>query len=150
MYPSAITGPADTCAARRGEAKRKVTRRLMTYALVFFLLASIILQGRRCLKLEQEKQRLQQRVKEKEREMEEKNRQRETQAAEFFSQVSHEFRSHLTLIMLPLEKLLENCPDKEQEERLELIMQNSQRLLTLINRLPHRYHRFFQEGTGHE
>jgi signal transduction histidine kinase len=118
--------------------------------LVFVLLTFLVVVQQRSGKLAREKQQLEQLVKERERKMEEKNRQRETQAAEFFSQVSHEFRSHLTLIMLPLEQLLENCRDKEQEERLDLILQNSQRLLTSINRLSHRYHRFFQEGAGHE
>jgi signal transduction histidine kinase len=122
----------------------------MAYVLAFLLLALVIIQGQHSLKLGREKRQLQQLMREKEREMQGKNRQLETQAVEFFSQVSHEFRSHLTLIMLPLEHLLENCRDKEQEERLELIRQNSQQLLTLINRLPHRYGRFFREKSNHE
>jgi signal transduction histidine kinase len=153
MFPSAITVPVDSGLPSQQKETGQIeqaSRRLMTYALAFLLLTSVIIQGWRSLKLGQEKKRLQQIMREKEREMEEKNRRLETQAVEFFSQVSHEFRSHLTLIMLPLEHLLEDCRDKEQEERLDLILQNSQQLLTLINRLPHLYGRFFQERTRHE
>ena len=123
---------------------------LLILAFVFFLLTLLIRVQRRFKKLEREKQQCEQRVEERERDMEAKNRHLETQTANFFSHVSHEFRSHLTLIMLPLEQLLENCRDKEQEEKLDLIMQNSQHLLTLISRLPHLYLHFSQEGASHE
>jgi hypothetical protein len=48
--------------------------------------------------------------------------------------------------MLPLEHMLENCRDKETKEGLNLMMENSLQLLTLVNRLPHIFHRFLQEG----
>ncbi|UCH96165.1 MAG: hypothetical protein JSV88_04725 [Candidatus Aminicenantes bacterium] len=121
----------------------------LAYTLVVFLLTGLIVLWRRYRKMEQEKQVMEQIVKERTKEMEEKNHQLETQAVRFFSNISHEFRTPLTLIMLPLEHMLENCQDKKQEEGLNLMMQNSQRLLTLINQLPYIFGRFLQgEGEG--
>ena len=77
--------------------------------------------------------------------MEAMNHQLKTRAGQFLSSISHEFRTPLTLIMLPLEHMLENCRDKETEEGLNLMLKNSQQLLTLINQLPHLFNRFLQE-----
>jgi PAS domain S-box-containing protein len=55
----------------------------------------------------------------------------------FFSNVSHEFRTPLTLMLSPLEELLA-ADDKipaEQRQQLELIHRNSLRLLKLVNTL---------------
>lgn len=118
----------------------------LIYVLVLVLLTYFIFLWWRFNKLEHEKQRLEQIIKERTREMEEIKQQLETQAVQFLSDISHEFRTPLTLIMLPLEHMLENCQDKEMEEGLNLMMENSLQLLTLINRLPHIFHRFLQEG----
>ena len=56
----------------------------------------------------------------------------------FFSNVSHEFRTPLTLIMGPLEDALndkENHLDGVQKERLDVVHRNAQRLLKLVNSL---------------
>jgi signal transduction histidine kinase len=118
----------------------------MVYVLVLVLLVYFIFLWRRSIKLEHEKKRLEQIIKENNREMEERNQQLETKAVRFLSDISHEFRTPLTLIMLPLEHMLENCRDKEMEEGLNLMMENSLQLLTLINRLPYTFHRFLQDG----
>lgn len=55
----------------------------------------------------------------------------------FFSNISHEFRTPLTLMLSPLEELLadrDGIPD-EQRQQLELIHRNSLRLLKLVNAL---------------
>ena len=118
----------------------------LVYVLVLVLLTYVIFLWRRSIKLQQEKQRLEQIIKERTRENEEMKHHLETKAVRFLSDISHEFRTPLTLIMLPLEHLLENCPDKEMEEGLNLMMENSLQLLTLIKRLPHMFQRFLREG----
>lgn len=56
----------------------------------------------------------------------------------FFSNVSHEFRTPLTLMLGPLEETLTNCatllPPKEREQ-LEMVQRNGLRLLKLVNTL---------------
>ncbi|MHC5734748.1 ATP-binding protein [Nostoc sp.] len=56
----------------------------------------------------------------------------------FFSNVSHEFRTPLTLMLGPLEETLTNCatllPAKEREQ-LEMVQRNGLRLLKLVNSL---------------
>ncbi|MES2697415.1 MAG: GAF domain-containing sensor histidine kinase, partial [Verrucomicrobiota bacterium] len=52
---------------------------------------------------------------------------------EFFSNVSHEFRTPLTLMLAPLEDELRERP--ERSERLETAHRNSLRLLKLVNTL---------------
>ena len=53
----------------------------------------------------------------------------------FFTNVSHEFRTPLTLILTPLEKLLKNPKDTEQSSQFQLIQRNAKRLLNLVNQL---------------
>ncbi len=56
----------------------------------------------------------------------------------FFSNVSHEFRTPLTLMLGPLEEILANCggllPANEQEQ-LKMVQRNGLRLLKLVNSL---------------
>ncbi|MDZ7958624.1 MAG: ATP-binding protein [Aulosira sp. DedQUE10] len=56
----------------------------------------------------------------------------------FFSNVSHEFRTPLTLMLGPLEETLNNCatllPANEREQ-LEMVQRNGLRLLKLVNTL---------------
>jgi signal transduction histidine kinase/ligand-binding sensor domain-containing protein/DNA-binding response OmpR family regulator len=66
-------------------------------------------------------------AKEKEHEMNEKNLQ-------FFTNISHEFRTPLSLIIGPVESLLNSSPLK-MHEQLKVIQRNSNRLLSLTNNL---------------
>jgi signal transduction histidine kinase len=56
----------------------------------------------------------------------------------FFSNISHEFRTPLTLILSPLEEAIANLdgiiPDREREQ-LQLVQRNGMRLLKLVNSL---------------
>ncbi|WP_417444125.1 two-component regulator propeller domain-containing protein [Joostella sp.] len=55
---------------------------------------------------------------------------------EFFTNISHEFRTPLTLILGPLSQILENYRGtSEMYKRLKVIESNSNHLLQLINRL---------------
>jgi signal transduction histidine kinase/ligand-binding sensor domain-containing protein/DNA-binding response OmpR family regulator len=53
----------------------------------------------------------------------------------FFTNVSHEFRTPLTLILTPLEKMLKSDAEPPQPGQLQLIHRNARRLLNLVNQL---------------
>lgn len=53
----------------------------------------------------------------------------------FFTNVSHEFRTPLALILAPLDKLLKENPDDSAKTHLTLIQRNARRLLNLVNQL---------------
>ncbi len=99
----------------------------------------------RSWKLVKEKQRLEKIVKERTVEISEKNLQLQEQSeklkemdkikSRFFANISHEFRTPLTLIMSPLEQMLSNSPAENQENTFKVMLRNSRRLLTLINQL---------------
>lgn len=54
---------------------------------------------------------------------------------QFFTNVSHELRTPLTLIITPLQSLVKRMEDVELKSRLTLILNNANRLLSLVNRL---------------
>lgn len=53
----------------------------------------------------------------------------------FFTNVSHEFRTPLSLIIAPLDKIIQQATDQEQVEQLNLVQRNAKRLLNLVNQL---------------
>ncbi|PKQ65808.1 hypothetical protein BZG02_02035 [Labilibaculum filiforme] len=55
--------------------------------------------------------------------------------SKFFSSISHEFRTPLTLIKGPVEKHLSRPHCKEEQEEMRLILRNSDRLLSLVDQL---------------
>ncbi len=54
---------------------------------------------------------------------------------QFFSNVSHEFRTPLTLLLSPIEQLLARSPAKEDRTLLKLAQRNARRLFKLVNSL---------------
>src|SRR5690606_13827302 len=53
----------------------------------------------------------------------------------FFTNVSHEFRTPLALIVTPLEKMLKQAKEPDLKNQYELIHRNAKRLLNLVNQL---------------
>jgi signal transduction histidine kinase/DNA-binding response OmpR family regulator len=53
----------------------------------------------------------------------------------FFANISHEFRTPLTLILGPTEKILSKSADDETQKQLSLVKRSANRLLGLINQL---------------
>lgn len=53
----------------------------------------------------------------------------------FFTNVSHEFRTPLSLIITPVEKIIKNTQDTDQKKQFTLIHRNAKRLLNLVNQL---------------
>ncbi|HLP49164.1 MAG TPA: histidine kinase dimerization/phospho-acceptor domain-containing protein, partial [Candidatus Kapabacteria bacterium] len=121
------------------------------YGIGIFMSIFLFIQWR-ASQLRYEKQKLEQIVKERTKEIQEKNLQLETQTlklqdqseklkemdkvkSNFFANISHEFRTPLTLIMSPLEQMLSNSRDKKQKSELNVMLRSSQHLLTLINQL---------------
>ena len=59
----------------------------------------------------------------------------DTLKMQFFSNISHEFRTPLTLILGPVEQLMENVKDELQIVYLKIVQRNANRLLRLISQL---------------
>ncbi|HEX2534714.1 MAG TPA: two-component regulator propeller domain-containing protein [Chitinophagaceae bacterium] len=53
----------------------------------------------------------------------------------FFTNVSHEFRTPLSLILSPLDRILKHLQDGDQKKQLQLVQRNAKRLLNLVNQL---------------
>jgi signal transduction histidine kinase/DNA-binding response OmpR family regulator len=110
----------------------------LLYAAVLFMLIYLIVKWQRSIQLEKEKQKLEQTVKDRTKELKEqaeKLKEMDKVKSRFFANISHEFRTPLTLIMGPLEQMLAKSHNQEQKKKLKLMLRNSQRLLNLINQL---------------
>lgn len=106
-------------------------------------------------RVEERTQELTERTKEVETrktEVEEKNRQLESQTrilieqskklveldsvkSRFFTNISHEFRTPLTIILNPLQQMLNNENNAAQKKRFRIMKRSANRLLLLINQL---------------
>jgi signal transduction histidine kinase len=121
------------------------------YGMAFIGLMFVIVRWR-SHKLVQDKLKLERVVKERTAEINLKNSQLEEKTIElldkseklqemdkiksrFFANISHEFRTPLTLIMSPLEQLINQDNTNVPKETFQTMLRNSQRLLTSINQL---------------
>ncbi len=101
---------------------------IIIYVVVFIL----IVWGVIFLLKRLEKKRMQQRMKEQERKKQEEINQLKFQ---FFTNISHDLRTPLTLIVSPLDEMIKETEDGRQKKRLKLLKDNASRLLTLVNQL---------------
>ncbi len=53
----------------------------------------------------------------------------------FFTNISHEFRTPISLILTPVEKMLQTTDDERKKKQYQLIYRNGKRLLGLVNQL---------------
>jgi len=72
---------------------------------------------------------------EKEREEAHRMHELDLMKIKFFTNVSHEFRTPLSLIMAPVDKILKQIPEPDIQRQLMLVNRNAKRLLNLVNQL---------------
>ncbi len=97
---------------------------------VFFILSLIVLSW----KVIQERERLKHHI-ELEKEKAARDRELDLMKIRFFTNISHEFRTPLSLILSPVDKLIKQTEDPGSKQHLQLISRNAHRLLMLINQL---------------
>ncbi len=108
-----------------------------TYAVLFVSFGFVIVKWR-INKLEKEKQNLEAIVDEKTKEVQEqadKLKELDKIKSRFFTNISHEFRTPLTLIVGPTEQMLKEEKSNTKKKNHSLILRNSEKLLNLINQL---------------
>lgn len=73
---------------------------------------------------------------EKERILDQKEKEINEKKISFFTNISHEFRTPLTLIINPVRELLEkNDYDRKDSEELNIVYQNARRMMSLVDQL---------------
>ena len=101
------------------------------YLLYFFLIAVLLFITWKILA---ERQRLKFEAEQEHREAE-RIHQVDTLKTRFFTNISHEFRTPLSLIIGPIEKLIENSTNDGDRKHLILIQRNARRLMAMVNQL---------------
>lgn len=72
---------------------------------------------------------------EKEREEARRMHELDLMKIKFFTNISHEFRTPLSLIMAPVDKVLKQTKEPEIKKQLEFANRNARRLLNMVNQL---------------
>ncbi|MDO6434784.1 two-component regulator propeller domain-containing protein [Flavitalea sp. BT771] len=106
--------------------------------IIAFLLWMFRSRGIRRLKskfaLEQERLQMKQMIRQ-ERQEAERLHEFDQLRIKFLTNLSHEFRTPISLILGPLEKLRESEADQYKQEQLTMVKRNARRLLNLVNQL---------------
>ncbi len=115
-------------------------RTVWAYIIYSFLFVSFgfVIVKWRINKLEKEKENLERIVDEKTKEVKEQSeklKELDKIKSRFFANISHEFRTPLTLIIGPAEQMLTEEKSKEKKNKFSLMLRNSKKLLGLINQL---------------
>jgi signal transduction histidine kinase/ligand-binding sensor domain-containing protein/DNA-binding response OmpR family regulator len=101
-----------------------------------YLLYTVVLAGlfyflrRQIIRREQVRMQLQ-----VERQEAQRIRELDEMKTRFFTNVSHEFRTPISLIMIPIQRLIKETPAGEMRSQFELIHRNARRLLNMVNEL---------------
>ncbi|WP_320113309.1 two-component regulator propeller domain-containing protein [Draconibacterium orientale] len=101
------------------------------YLLYFLLIAGLLFITWKILA---ERQRLKFEAEQEHREAE-RIHQVDTLKTRFFTNISHEFRTPLSLIIAPIDKLIENSKNDDDRKHLILIQRNARRLMAMVNQL---------------
>jgi signal transduction histidine kinase/ligand-binding sensor domain-containing protein/DNA-binding response OmpR family regulator len=101
------------------------------YLLYFLLIAALLFITWKILA---ERQRLKFEAEQEHREAE-RIHQVDTLKTRFFTNISHEFRTPLSLIIAPIDKLIESSKNDDDRKHLILIQRNARRLMAMVNQL---------------
>ncbi|QIA07661.1 two-component regulator propeller domain-containing protein [Draconibacterium halophilum] len=101
------------------------------YILYILVIAGLLFISWRILA---ERQRLKFEAEQEHREAE-RIHQVDTLKTKFFTNISHEFRTPLSLIIAPIDKLIENSKNDDDKKHLILIQRNARRLMAMVNQL---------------
>jgi len=104
-----------------------------TWAYILYILASgfllLFIRSRGIKKLRQEF------ALEQERKEVERLRELDSLKIKFLTNLSHEFRTPISLILAPVEKLLSESKENQRNGQLSMVKRNARRLLNLVNQL---------------
>lgn len=107
---------------------------LLIVGVLFLIRRRGIQKIRREFTAEQEKNEIKSMI-ERERQELERMQEIDKLKTKFLTNVSHEFRTPLSLIMAPVDKMLHHTADADQKQQLNMVKKNARRLLNLVNQL---------------
>jgi signal transduction histidine kinase/DNA-binding response OmpR family regulator len=107
---------------------------VVALSILFYIRHRGILKIKREFQLIQEKLEAERKVA-KEREEAHRMHELDLMKIKFFTNVSHEFRTPLSLIISPIDNLIKQNDKPEQQQQLVMIKRNGKRLLNLVNQL---------------
>jgi signal transduction histidine kinase/ligand-binding sensor domain-containing protein/DNA-binding response OmpR family regulator len=102
--------------------------------LLFYVRHKGILKLKNEFRIKQDKLEEERKI-ENEREEARRMHQLDLMKIKFFTNVSHEFRTPLSLIISPIDDLIKTTDKPEQQQHLAMIKRNGKRLLNLVNQL---------------